>query len=51
VSELERAVKALREARDPAARRRATDALEKAVKRLRGQSANGTAPASPAAHE
>jgi RNA polymerase sigma factor (sigma-70 family) len=47
VSGLEKAVKALREARDPEARRRATEALEKAVKQLRGQPAR-TAPDQPA---
>jgi hypothetical protein len=44
VSQVEAAVKALREARDPEARRRATDALEKAVKKLRGQPARTAAP-------
>jgi hypothetical protein len=37
VSQVEAAVKALREARDPEARRRATDALERAVRNLRGR--------------
>jgi RNA polymerase sigma factor (sigma-70 family) len=36
VSQAEAALKALREARDPEARRRATDALERAVQKLRG---------------
>jgi RNA polymerase sigma factor (sigma-70 family) len=36
VSQAEAALKALREARDPEARRRATDALERAVRQLRG---------------
>ncbi|HZY87230.1 MAG TPA: sigma-70 family RNA polymerase sigma factor, partial [Gemmataceae bacterium] len=36
VRQAEAALKALREARDPEARRRATDALERAVKQLRG---------------
>jgi hypothetical protein len=35
VGEVEAALKALRQARDPESRRRATDALEKAVKKLR----------------
>jgi hypothetical protein len=37
VGRVEAALKALRQARDPEARRRATDALEKAVKQLRGR--------------
>jgi hypothetical protein len=37
VQEAEAALKALREARDPEAKRRAAEALEKAVKKLRGQ--------------
>jgi hypothetical protein len=48
VSQVEAAVKALREARDPEARRRATDALEQAVKRLRGQPAKTADPNQPA---
>jgi RNA polymerase sigma factor (sigma-70 family) len=36
VSQAEAALKALREARDPESRRRATDALERAVKKVRG---------------
>jgi RNA polymerase sigma factor (sigma-70 family) len=39
VKQAEDALKALREARDPAARRRAAEALEKAAKQLRGQPA------------
>jgi hypothetical protein len=37
VQEVEAALKALREAKDPAARRRAADALEQAVKKLKEQ--------------
>jgi hypothetical protein len=48
VSEVEAALKALRQARDPEARRRATDALEKAVKQLRGQPAKPPVPDQPA---
>jgi RNA polymerase sigma factor (sigma-70 family) len=44
VGRVEAALKALRQARDPEARRRATDALEKAVKQLRGQPPGGAAP-------
>jgi len=40
VQEAEAALKALREARDPEAKRRAAEALEKAVKKLRGQAAD-----------
>jgi RNA polymerase sigma factor (sigma-70 family) len=47
VSQAEAALKALREARDPEARRRATDALEKAVKQLRGQPAAPPTPRQP----
>jgi RNA polymerase sigma factor (sigma-70 family) len=47
VSQVETAVKALREARDPEARRRATEALEKAVKKLRSQPARTGDPAQP----
>ena len=43
VSQAEAALKALREARDPEAQRRATDALEKAVWQLRGQPGKGPA--------
>jgi RNA polymerase sigma factor (sigma-70 family) len=39
VQQAEAALKALREARDPAARRRAAEALEQAAKKLRGQPA------------
>ena len=39
VKQAEDALKALREARDPAARQRAAEALEKAAKQLRGQPA------------
>jgi RNA polymerase sigma factor (sigma-70 family) len=44
--EAEAALKALRAARDPEARRRAAEALEKAAKKLRGQSGRG-APGDP----
>jgi hypothetical protein len=47
VGQAEAALKALREARDPEARRRATDALERAVRQLRGQPGPGTAPDLP----
>jgi predicted DNA-binding protein (UPF0251 family) len=50
VSEVEAALKTLRQARDPEARRRATDALEKAVKKLRGQPGTRPAPVSPVPH-
>jgi hypothetical protein len=54
VSQVEAALKALRQARDPEERRRATDALERAVKQLRGRPAKPTAsddllPRTPAA--
>jgi RNA polymerase sigma factor (sigma-70 family) len=48
LGQAEAALKALRQARDPEARRRATDALERAVKRLRGQPGEGPAPDQPA---
>jgi hypothetical protein len=48
VSQVEAALKALRQARDSEARQRATEALEKAVKRLRGRPANMAAPDQPA---
>ncbi|HZY83618.1 MAG TPA: sigma factor-like helix-turn-helix DNA-binding protein [Gemmataceae bacterium] len=47
VSQVEAALKALRQARDPEARRRAADALERAVKRLRGRPAQPDAPDDP----
>jgi RNA polymerase sigma factor (sigma-70 family) len=48
LSQAEAALKALRQARDPAARRRATDALERALQRLRGQPATTATPDRPA---
>ncbi len=47
VGQAEAALKALRQARDPEARRRATDALERAVRQLRGQPGEGPAPERP----
>jgi hypothetical protein len=44
--EAEAALKALRAARDPEARRRAAEALERAAKKLRGQPAQ-EAPSDP----
>jgi hypothetical protein len=44
VQQAEAALKALRQARDPEAQRRATDALERAVRRLRGQPAESGKP-------
>jgi hypothetical protein len=48
LSQVEAAMKALREARNPAARARAAEALEKAARRLRGQTGRGPTPAAPA---
>jgi hypothetical protein len=44
VRQAEAALKALREARDPEARRRAAEALEKAARRLRGRPAESGKP-------
>ena len=48
VQQAEDALKALRQARDPEARRRAAEDLERAVRRLRGQPARTAAPDPPA---
>jgi hypothetical protein len=50
VKQAEAALKALREARDPAARRRAAEALEQAAKQLRGQPAKPAPEGNPSRH-
>jgi hypothetical protein len=44
VKQAEAALKALRQSRDPEARRRAAEALEKAAKQLRGPAGNKAPP-------